>query len=117
MLASSAPTTRCGGRTTLARAAAEPGRPGRDRAARPQLPANSAVAVGADDTIWVAGGGKLLGLPEGAATPGHQPAAVMQATDPMQVTTVGNVPVVADATTRTLYLPDSGHTDGRCRPR
>ncbi len=34
--------------------------------------------------------------------------SVMQATDPMQVTTVGNVPVVADATRRWLYLPDSG---------
>ncbi len=28
----------------------------------------------------------------------------------MQVTTVGDVPVVADTTTKTIYLPDSGHT-------
>jgi hypothetical protein len=75
------------------------------------LPANSAVAVGSDDTIWVAGGGKLREFTEGATTPAVSslPSAML-ATDPMQVTTVGNVPVVADATAKTLYLPDSGQT-------
>ncbi len=74
-----------------------------------KLPANSAVAVGSDNTTWVAGGGKLFEWAEGATTPVVTSLpSVMQATDPMQVTTVGNVPVVADATSRWLYLPDSG---------
>ena len=71
------------------------------------LPADSAIAVGSDDTIWVAGGGKLRSYPEGG-----QPQVAtlpLSASDPMQVTTVGNVPVVADAATKALYLPDSGH--------
>jgi hypothetical protein len=29
------------------------------------LPADSAVAVGSDDTVWVAGGGQLRGFPQG----------------------------------------------------
>lgn len=75
------------------------------------LPANSAVAVGDDDTIWLAGGGKLREFTKGATGPAvtSLPAA-MAATDPMQVTTVGNVPVVADAAAKALYLPDSGQT-------
>jgi hypothetical protein len=74
-----------------------------------KLPANSAVAVGSDNTTWVAGGGKLFEWAEGASTPVVTSLpSVLQATDPMQVTTVGNVPVVADATRRWLYLPDSG---------
>jgi large repetitive protein len=73
------------------------------------LPANAAVAVGTDDTIWVAGGGELFGFPEGAAAPSTS-SLPLSVSHPMQVTTVGNIPVVADATTRTLYLPDSGHT-------
>ena len=75
------------------------------------LPGNSAVAVGTDGTIWVAGGGELLELPEGAATPvkAYLPS-VMQATDPVQVTTVGNVPVIADPAAGWLYLPDSDRT-------
>jgi hypothetical protein len=70
------------------------------------LPANSAVAVGTDDTIWVAGGGQLRQFAAGAAAPAVTtlPPA-MRAADPMQVTTVGNVPVVADATARLLYVP------------
>jgi hypothetical protein len=73
------------------------------------LPADAAVAVGADDTIWVAGGGELRDFPAGASTPTVS-SLPLSATDPMQVTTVGNVPVIADATARILYLPDSGHT-------
>ena len=75
------------------------------------LPANSAIAVGSDDTIWVAGGGKLSGYPEGGGAP-RVSAIPLSATDAMQVTTVGNVPVVADLTAspKVLYLPDSGHT-------
>jgi large repetitive protein len=74
------------------------------------LPANSAIAVGSDDTIWVAGGGKLSGYPEGGAP--QVSAIPLSATDPMQVTTVGNIPVVADQTAspKVLYLPDSGKT-------
>ena len=72
------------------------------------LPADSAVAVGSDDTVWVAGGAQLRGyLPSGKQ---QSSALPLSATDPMQVTTVGAVPVVADATTKTIYLPDSGHT-------
>jgi hypothetical protein len=74
-----------------------------------KLPPNSAVAVGSDNTTWVAGGGKLFEWVAGATTPVVTSLpSVMQATDPMQVTTVGNVPVVADPTRRWLYLPDSG---------
>jgi hypothetical protein len=72
------------------------------------LPANSAVAVGADDTVWVAGGGQLRGYPAGGGQT-RVTALPLSASDPMQVTTVGAVPVVADAATQTLYLPDSGH--------
>ena len=75
------------------------------------LPANSAIAVGSDDTIWVAGGGKLSGYPKGGGAP-RVSAIPLSATDPMQVTTVGNVPVVADPTAspKVLYLPGSGQT-------
>ncbi|HEY6311311.1 MAG TPA: hypothetical protein VIY52_10970 [Streptosporangiaceae bacterium] len=75
------------------------------------LTANSAVAVGSDDTIWVAGGGKLSGYPKGGGAP-QVSAIPLSATDPMQVTTVGNVPVVADLTAspKVLYLPDSRQT-------
>jgi large repetitive protein len=72
------------------------------------LPPNSAVAVGSDDTVWVAGGGQLRSYPEGGAP--EISGLPLSASDPMQVTTVGDVPVVADPTTGTLYLPDSGHT-------
>ena len=72
------------------------------------LPANSAIAVGSDDTVWVAGGGQLRSYPEGGQP--EVSGLPLSASDPMQVTTVGNVPVVADTATKTLYLPDSGHT-------
>ena len=72
------------------------------------LPADSAVTVGSDDTVWVAGGGQLRGYPQGGKP--QSTAMPLSATDPMQVTTVGDVPVVADTTTKTIYLPDSGHT-------
>ncbi len=68
------------------------------------LPANSAIAVGSDDTIWVAGGGKLSGYPEDGGAP-HVSGIPLSATDPMQVTTVGNIPVVADVTAGTLWAP------------
>jgi hypothetical protein len=72
------------------------------------LPAGSAVTVGADDTVWVAGGGQLRGYPQGGKPQSR--AVPLSATDPMQATAVGGVPVVADVTTKTLYLPGSGHT-------
>jgi hypothetical protein len=72
------------------------------------LPADSAVAVGSDDTIWVAGGGELRSFPEGGRP--RVSALPMPASDSLRVTTVGDVPVVADVTSRTLYLPDSGHS-------
>jgi len=72
-----------------------------------QLPANAAVAVGSDGTIWVAGGGELRAFPGGAGAPTVS-TLPLSASDPMQVTTVGDVPVVADAATGTLYLPESG---------
>jgi large repetitive protein len=75
------------------------------------LSANSAIAVGSDDTIWVAGGGKLSGYPKGGGAP-RVSAIPLSTTDSMQVTTVGDVPVVADPTAspKVLYLPDSGQT-------
>jgi hypothetical protein len=75
------------------------------------LPANAAVAVGTDDTIWVAGGGELRGFYAGNSVPAVS-SLLLSAADPMQVATVGNVPVVADAATGRLYLPDSGTVVG-----
>ena len=72
------------------------------------LPADSAVAVGSDDTVWVAGGGQVRSYPQGGKP--QTTAMPLSATDPLEVATVGDVPVVADATTKTIYLPDSGHT-------
>jgi hypothetical protein len=72
------------------------------------LPSDSAAAVGSDDTVWVAGGGQLRSYPQGGKP--QSTAIPLSATDPMQVTTVGSVPVVADATTKRIYLPDSAHT-------
>src|ERR1700733_6041465 len=71
-------------------------------------PADSAVSVGSDDTVWLAGGGQLRGYPQGGKP--RSTALPLSASDPLQVTAVGDVPVVADATTKTIYLPDSGHT-------
>ena len=73
------------------------------------LPADSAVTVGSDNTVWSAGGGQLRGFPAGGSKP-ESSAMPLSATDPMQASTVGDVPVVADTTTKTIYLPDSGHT-------
>jgi large repetitive protein len=72
------------------------------------LPADAAIAVAADGTAYVAGGRKLLSFPV-AGSPGTA-ALPLPATDQLQVTTVGDVPVVADVTTRTLYFPASGRT-------
>ncbi len=76
------------------------------------MPANSAIAVGSDDTIWAAGGGNLSGYPEGGGAPKMSAIPLLSATGPLQVTTVGNVPVVLGQTANSeaLYLPDSGHT-------
>ncbi len=63
------------------------------------LPADSAVTVGSDDTVWVAGGGQLRGFPASGGKP-ESSAMPLSATDPMQATTVGDVPVVADTTTK-----------------
>ncbi|MGH3262672.1 MAG: hypothetical protein ACRDNS_11795, partial [Trebonia sp.] len=73
-----------------------------------RLPADSAVAVGSDDTVWLAGGGQLRSYPQGGKP--QVTALPLSTADPMLVTTVGNVPVVADTKTKTIYLPDSGHT-------
>jgi len=72
------------------------------------LPADSAVTVGEDDTTWVAGGAELRGYPQGGKPASK--AVPLSRTDPMQVTAVGSVPVVADTATKTIYLPGSGHT-------
>jgi len=72
------------------------------------LPADSAVAVGSDDTAWVAGGGQLRRFTQGGKP--QLSAVPLSATDPMQVTAVGTVPVVADTARKTIYLPGSGHT-------
>ncbi len=74
------------------------------------LPADAAVAVAADNTVYVAGGGELRRFPADDAGPpdvSHLPASLAGV---LQVATVGDVPVVADAADRTLYLPDSGQT-------
>jgi hypothetical protein len=72
------------------------------------LPADSSVTVGSDDTVWVAGGGQLRRYPQGG-TPEYR-GIPLSATDPMQATTVGDVPVVADTRAKAVYLPDSGRT-------
>src|SRR5262249_35592226 len=59
--------------------------------------------------VWVAGGGVLREFAEGAAAP-TVTGMPLSATGPMRLTTVGNVPVIADATAKTLYLPESGRT-------
>ena len=75
------------------------------------LSPGSVVAVGTDNSIWVAGGGELLEFPQGATTPAvTKLPQVMAAGDSLQVTTVGNVPVVADLTAKELYLPDGDQT-------
>ena len=71
------------------------------------LPADSAVAVGDDDTVWVPAAGSC-GAIRRAGSPVS--ALPLSTSDPMQVTTVGAVPVVADVATKTLYLPDSHRT-------
>ncbi len=74
----------------------------------PHLPGKAAVAVAPDGTVYVAGGGKLRRFP--ASGPPGVSGIPLPAGDAVQVTTVGDVPVVADATTRMLYLPASGRT-------
>ena len=73
------------------------------------LPADAAVAVGTDGTAWVAGGGQLREYAQGDAQPAVS-GLPLPAGDSLQVTTVGAVPVVADTVTKTLYLPDGGHS-------
>ena len=74
------------------------------------LPSDAAVAVAADNTVYVAAGRELRRFPPGDAGPPDVSSLPLAATDALQVATVGNVPVVADQTTRTLYLPGSGRT-------
>ena len=95
-------TTLSGGGGTLSALSASA------KPAAAHLAANSAVTVGADDTVWVAGGGRLRGFPAGGQP--TSAAVPLSASDPMQATAVGDVPVVADTTRKTLYLPESGHT-------
>ena len=72
------------------------------------LPDNASVAVASDGTAYVAGGGELRRYP--ATGPPATSGLPFPAGDTLQITTVGTVPVVADATSRTLYLPASGRT-------
>ena len=58
----------------------------------------------------MAAGRELRRFPPGDAGPPDVISLPLAATDALQVATVGNVPVVADQTTRTLYLPGSGRT-------
>jgi large repetitive protein len=75
------------------------------------LPGDSVIAVGTDNTVWVAGGGQLLDFPAGAISPKKTSLpSSMQATDILQITTVENLPVIADLTTGWLFLPGSGKT-------
>ena len=74
------------------------------------LPVNAVVAVGSDNTVYVAGGGVLRRFPASDAGQPDVSTLPLPATDGMQVTTVGNVPVVADTTTKTIFLPASGRT-------
>lgn len=82
-------------------------------AARPlasRLPARSSIAVAGDNTVFVAGGGKLRAFtPAGSGQP-VTTALPFAAGDQTQVTTVGDVPVVADPAKREIYLPASRHT-------
>lgn len=57
------------------------------------LPAGSAVSVGADDTVWVAGGGQLRDYPQGGKPQSR--AIPLSVTDPVQATMAGGVPVAA----------------------
>lgn len=83
---------------------------GTAKAVATHLPADAALTVGSDGTVWVAGGGELRSYPGDGAGQGAVTTLPFSASDPMEVTTVGTVPVVADKTTKTLYLPDGGHT-------
>ena len=74
------------------------------------LPSNAAVAVGTDNSVYVAGGGKLLTFPAPGAGPQTSSAVPLPADGQWQIAAVGSVPVIADPVTRTLYLPDSGRT-------
>ncbi|MGH3150454.1 MAG: Ig-like domain-containing protein, partial [Streptosporangiaceae bacterium] len=72
------------------------------------LPAGVALAVASDGTAYVAGGGELRSYPPtGLSVTSGLP---FPAGDPLQVTTVGTVPVIADLTSGLLYLPASGRT-------
>ena len=73
------------------------------------LPADAALAVAADGTVYVAGGAKLRRFPA-AGGPAVATAIPLAATDTLGVTTVGDTPVVADLTAGTLYLPATGRT-------
>ena len=76
-----------------------------------KLPASSTVAVDTDNDIFTAGGGQLRRYPataDGTSWGNPQVASLDQVTasDQLQVTTVGDVPVVADVTNGNVYLPD-----------
>ncbi|HEY6790828.1 MAG TPA: fibronectin type III domain-containing protein [Trebonia sp.] len=79
-----------------------------------KLPSGSAVAVDPDIDIFVAGAGELRDYPGDPGGTGWGQAITtsvpLPATDQLSVTTVGDIPVVADEQARTIYLPDSGRS-------
>ncbi len=72
------------------------------------LPARAGVAVGDNGTTYVAGGGQLRSYPPASSGAPAVSAIPLPEGDPLQVTVVGIVPVVADPANGTLYLPDTG---------
>lgn len=78
-----------------------------------RLPSGTAITVDAAGDVYAAGGGQLRVFgasgPAGAVRPVTSSVPLPSA-DALEVTAVGNVPVIADATTRTLYLPAAGKT-------
>jgi large repetitive protein len=75
------------------------------------LPGNAAVAVDSDSDILVAGGGLLRRYPaaaDGTSWGKAQATSLnLPGGDQLQVTTIGDVPVVADITSGKIYLPAS----------
>jgi hypothetical protein len=78
-----------------------------------KLSPGSAVAVDADNDIFVAGGGALRTYPSNATsgTGWDKPTTTslpFPVGDPLEVTAIGDIPVVADPATNVIYLPQTG---------